>query len=249
MGTPTQGAVMRISIMPPRMRTQSIGRPAAESLGGGTGERVGSGERGRRPRECNDERIDELNGQGNDLEPLTRHVGSGCSYKEFLACNPKEYDGKGGAVVLTRWIEKMEFVHDIVLLGLKRLHGFLEVTTAQVLVPQTVQENGTSVTKMSIPVTAEGEANKKNDVKARGFATTWHFPNDINFIQSLWWMNKPEVETMSIDDLYKNYKIVGQKVKKFVGTSSGAQNLAFMTALSTSSTNDANTASPQVVAS
>ncbi|GJS38473.1 hypothetical protein Tco_0563516 [Tanacetum coccineum] len=24
----------------------------------------------------------------------------GCSYKEFLACNPKEYDGKGGVVVL-----------------------------------------------------------------------------------------------------------------------------------------------------
>ncbi|GJY24097.1 putative reverse transcriptase domain-containing protein [Tanacetum coccineum] len=37
----------------------------------------------------------------------------GCSYKEFLACNPKEYDGKGGVVVLTRWIEKMESVHDM----------------------------------------------------------------------------------------------------------------------------------------
>ncbi|GJS70130.1 putative reverse transcriptase domain-containing protein [Tanacetum coccineum] len=37
----------------------------------------------------------------------------GCSYKEFLACNPKEYDGKGGAVVLTRWIKKMESVHDM----------------------------------------------------------------------------------------------------------------------------------------
>ncbi|GJY25964.1 hypothetical protein Tco_0400690 [Tanacetum coccineum] len=37
----------------------------------------------------------------------------GCSYKEFLACNPKEYDGKGGAVVLTRCIEKMESVHDM----------------------------------------------------------------------------------------------------------------------------------------
>ncbi|GJX47160.1 putative reverse transcriptase domain-containing protein [Tanacetum coccineum] len=35
----------------------------------------------------------------------------GCSYKEFLSCNPKEYDGKGGVVVLTRWIKKMEFVH------------------------------------------------------------------------------------------------------------------------------------------
>ncbi|GJS75320.1 putative ribonuclease H-like domain-containing protein [Tanacetum coccineum] len=59
-------------------------------------------------------------------------------------------------------------------------------------------------------------------------------------------MNKPEVETMSIDDLYNNFKIVEQKVKKSIGASSGAQNLAFMTAPSTSSTNDANTASPQV---
>ncbi|GJU41600.1 retrovirus-related pol polyprotein from transposon TNT 1-94 [Tanacetum coccineum] len=78
-----------------------------------------------------------------------------------------------------------------------------------------------------------------------------------NFLSSLppeWnthvvvWMNKPEVETISIDDLYNNFKIVEQKVKKSVGTSSGAQNLAFMTAPSTSSTNDANTASPQVSA-
>ncbi|GKC87948.1 hypothetical protein Tco_1148597, partial [Tanacetum coccineum] len=37
----------------------------------------------------------------------------GCSCKQFLACNPKEYDDKGGAVVLTRWIEKMEFVQDM----------------------------------------------------------------------------------------------------------------------------------------
>ncbi|GJW63293.1 hypothetical protein Tco_0115177 [Tanacetum coccineum] len=49
----------------------------------------------------------------------------------------------------------------------------------------------------------------------------------------------------SIDDLY-NFKIVKQKVKKSVGASSGAQNLAFMTTPSTSSTNDTNTASPQV---
>ncbi|GJY03941.1 putative ribonuclease H-like domain-containing protein [Tanacetum coccineum] len=39
-----------------------------------------------------------------------------------------------------------------------------------------------------------------------------------------------------------NFKIVEQSVKKSVGASSGAQNLAFMTALSTSSTNDVNTA-------
>ncbi|GKA90704.1 putative reverse transcriptase domain-containing protein [Tanacetum coccineum] len=37
----------------------------------------------------------------------------GCTYKKFFACNPKEYDGKGGAIVYTRWIEKMESVHDM----------------------------------------------------------------------------------------------------------------------------------------
>ncbi|GJZ03463.1 hypothetical protein Tco_0536738 [Tanacetum coccineum] len=37
---------------------------------------------------------------------------NGCSYKTFMACNPKEYDGKGGAIALTRWIKKMESVFD-----------------------------------------------------------------------------------------------------------------------------------------
>ncbi|GJZ91901.1 reverse transcriptase domain-containing protein [Tanacetum coccineum] len=37
---------------------------------------------------------------------------NGCSYKGFLACNPRDYDGKGYAVALTRWIEKMESVID-----------------------------------------------------------------------------------------------------------------------------------------
>nr|GEU58978.1 reverse transcriptase domain-containing protein [Tanacetum cinerariifolium] len=77
------------------------------------GERVGRGGMARRPREGNDECVDDLNGQGNDQEPLTRHVGLGCLYKVFLACNSKEYDGKGGVVVLTRWIEKIENVKDM----------------------------------------------------------------------------------------------------------------------------------------
>nr|GEU53346.1 reverse transcriptase domain-containing protein [Tanacetum cinerariifolium] len=35
---------------------------------------------------------------------------NGCSYKAFLACNPRDYDGRGGAVALTMWIEKIESV-------------------------------------------------------------------------------------------------------------------------------------------
>ncbi|GKC50050.1 hypothetical protein Tco_1072795, partial [Tanacetum coccineum] len=176
--------------------------------------------------------------------------------------------------------------------------------TAKLPILKLVHENGTSVTKMSIPATAEEKTNKKNDIKARillqmalpnehqlkfsqypdaksmfaaietrfrGNATAkktqktllkqqyenFSATKDLNskFLSSLppeWnayvvvWMNKPEVETMSIDDLYNNFKIVKQKVKKYVGGSSGAQNLAFMTAPSTNSTNDANVASPQV---
>ncbi|GJX65130.1 hypothetical protein Tco_0299473 [Tanacetum coccineum] len=37
----------------------------------------------------------------------------GYTYKELLTCNPKEYDGKGGAIVYTHWIEKMESVQDM----------------------------------------------------------------------------------------------------------------------------------------
>ncbi|GJU68765.1 putative reverse transcriptase domain-containing protein [Tanacetum coccineum] len=110
--------------MPPRMRTRSVGQPAIESLGGGTGVRVGRGGRGRRPKEGNDERVDDLNGQENDqglganggIEGVNRNVegvNGGYSYKVFLACNPKEYDGKGGVVVLTCWIEKMENMQDM----------------------------------------------------------------------------------------------------------------------------------------
>ncbi|GJU72493.1 putative ribonuclease H-like domain-containing protein [Tanacetum coccineum] len=136
----------------------------------------------------------------------------------------------------------------------------IENGNSWVSVPQTTQENGTSVTKMSVHVTAEEKANKKNDVNARSLLLM-ALSNEHQLIFSQhtdaktilpieWnthvvvWMNKAEIETMSIDDLYNNFKILEQSVKKSVGTSGGAQNLAFMTAPSTSSTNDINTTKP-----
>ncbi|GJW60891.1 hypothetical protein Tco_0110226 [Tanacetum coccineum] len=54
-------------ILSPRVMTRIAGWPVAESRGGGTGVRVSrGGGRGRGPREGNDERVDDLNGQGND---------------------------------------------------------------------------------------------------------------------------------------------------------------------------------------
>ncbi|GJT10964.1 putative ribonuclease H-like domain-containing protein [Tanacetum coccineum] len=46
------------------------------------------------------------------------------------------------------------------------------------------------------------------------------------------WRNKPNLETMSIDNLYNNFKIVEQEVKRSVSSSSnsGSQNVAFVSA-------------------
>nr|GEU32498.1 hypothetical protein [Tanacetum cinerariifolium] len=134
--------------MLPRMRTRSAGRPAAESLGEGTGGNdQGIGANG--GVEGVNENVEGANKGAPDfstiiaqqlqnlLPAMLAQVGNQngnivnenvqenvrnvlvnsnrvcCSYKEFLACNPKEYDGKGGAVVLTQWIKKMENVQDM----------------------------------------------------------------------------------------------------------------------------------------
>ncbi|GJT99540.1 putative reverse transcriptase domain-containing protein [Tanacetum coccineum] len=53
------------------------------------------------------------NNNNNDKNANNGNGGNnGCSYKTFLACNPRAYDGKGGAIALTRWIEKIESVID-----------------------------------------------------------------------------------------------------------------------------------------
>ncbi|GJW10316.1 reverse transcriptase domain-containing protein [Tanacetum coccineum] len=60
-----------------------------------------------------------------------------------------------------------------------------------VSVPQIAQENGTSVTKMSIPVTAEEKTNKKNDVKARSLLLM-ALPNE----HQLTFSQYPDAKTM-----------------------------------------------------
>ncbi|GJV26590.1 putative ribonuclease H-like domain-containing protein [Tanacetum coccineum] len=149
------------------------------------------------------------------------------------------------------------------------LDGTFIALKVETLVLDKAQENGASVTKMLVPVTAKEKTNKKNDMKARSLllmalpnehqptfsqytdakimfvAIETRFGDFRRLLVGLqFWMNKAKIKTMSIDDLYNNFKIVEQSLKKSVGTSSGAQNLAFMIAPSTSSTNDVNTTKP-----
>ncbi|GJZ13853.1 hypothetical protein Tco_0549083 [Tanacetum coccineum] len=96
-------------------------RPASASRGEGTGGRAGRGDGRTRGRydDQGDGRINgqgvQVGGQGSDQgrgqgnsrnqngdavnDNIWGDVSRGCTYKEFLACNSKEYDGKGGAIV------------------------------------------------------------------------------------------------------------------------------------------------------
>ncbi|GJZ54010.1 hypothetical protein Tco_0608895, partial [Tanacetum coccineum] len=132
-----------------------------------------------------------------------------------------------------------------------------------VFVPQITQETGTSVTKMDEATKKTQKTLLKQQYENCNASSTKLLDSIFNRLQKivsrlsiLVWMNKADIETMSIDDLYNNFKIVKQDVKKSVVASTGAQNIAFMTTLSTNSTNDnackistassnVNTASPQ----
>nr|GFA10807.1 putative ribonuclease H-like domain-containing protein [Tanacetum cinerariifolium] len=70
------------------------------------------------------------------------------------------------------------------------------------------------------PVTIEEKAKKKNDVKARI------------------WSNKSDLDIMSLDDLYNNFKIVEQEVRGTTSTNTSSQNMAFVSSPSPNSTNE-----------
>nr|GEX79060.1 hypothetical protein [Tanacetum cinerariifolium] len=66
-------------------------------------------------------------------------------------------------------------------------------------------------------------------------------PSEWN-IHVVVWRNKLDLDTMSIDDLYNNFKIVEQKVKGTTSSNSSYQNMTFVSSPSTNSTNEGYTA-------
>nr|GEU31628.1 hypothetical protein [Tanacetum cinerariifolium] len=60
-----------------------------------------------------DELVHEMVMEGDFRNVNVNNSRGGCSYKDCLACNPKDFDGKGGAIAYTRWTEKMESIQDM----------------------------------------------------------------------------------------------------------------------------------------
>ncbi|GJX29741.1 hypothetical protein Tco_0237820 [Tanacetum coccineum] len=56
---------------------------------------------------------------------------------------------------------------------------------------------------------------------------------------TIMWRNKPEIDTLSLDDLYNNLKIYEPEVKGTSSSSTNIQNVAFVSSNSTNSTNGA----------
>ncbi|GJZ32733.1 hypothetical protein Tco_0578169 [Tanacetum coccineum] len=90
-----------------------------------------------------------------------------------------------------------------------------------------------------------GNAATKNQLEIHGESIS---QEDVNqkFLGSLspeWnthtivWRNKPEIDTLSLDDLYNNLKIYEPEVKGTSSSSTNTQNIAFVSSNSTSSTN------------
>nr|GEU34403.1 putative ribonuclease H-like domain-containing protein [Tanacetum cinerariifolium] len=119
----------------------------------------------------------------------------------------------------------------------------------------TENADGTSTLTISGLVTAEEKAQKKNDVKSRSMLLmalpnehllTFSQYKDAKTLFEAIQARFDDIETMSFDDLYNNFKIVEQEVKRTVvsSSSSGSLNMAFLS--SPSSTNEVNTGSIQV---
>ncbi|GJR59352.1 hypothetical protein Tco_1501514 [Tanacetum coccineum] len=133
-------------------------------------------------------------------------------------------------------------------------------------VPMLKPENGNAplITKVVegvettiAPTTAEEKA-QRSQLEIHGESIS---QEDVNrmFLRSLspeWnthtivWRNKPEIDTLSLDDLYNNLKIYEPEVKGTSSSSTNTQNVAFVSSNSTNSTNGAvNTAHGATTAS
>nr|GEV73231.1 putative reverse transcriptase domain-containing protein [Tanacetum cinerariifolium] len=130
------------------MTTQSACRQTAAPRGGWTGREGGrTGE----PTGRVGGRTGDQNGQGgnyaNNIQGDVRSVNvnngqNGCLYKEFMACSPKDYDGKGGAIAYTRWIKKMESVQNMSGYGVNQKIRVMVVATKPKIIQSVVLKAG-----------------------------------------------------------------------------------------------------------
>nr|GEX58099.1 hypothetical protein [Tanacetum cinerariifolium] len=97
------------------------------------------------------------------------------------------------------------------------------------------------------PATTEQKAQRRLELKARS-TLLMGIPNyhqlkfnsikdSKSLLQAIEKRNKPEIDTLSLDDLYNNLKIYKPEVKRTTSSNTNTQNVAFVSSNSTSNTN------------
>ncbi|GJW95444.1 hypothetical protein Tco_0175116 [Tanacetum coccineum] len=134
----------------------------------------------------------------------------------------------------------------------KGVETIIAPTTAKEKAQRRLELKARSTLLMGIPNEHQLKFNSIKDAKSllpgyemslRSLSPEWN-------THTIVWRNKPEIDTLSLDDLYNNLKIYEPEVKGTSSSSTNTQNVAFMSSNSTSSTNGAvNTAHGATTAS
>ncbi|GJT28131.1 hypothetical protein Tco_0908406 [Tanacetum coccineum] len=120
------------------------------------------------------------------------------------------------------------------------------VEPAYIIYPILLKSTFDRLQKLISQLEIHGESISQEDVNQKflkSLSPEWN-------THTIVWRNKPEIDTLSLDDLYNNLKIYEPEVKGTSSSNPNTQNVAFMSSKSTSSTNGAvNTAHGTTTAS
>ncbi|GJU17841.1 hypothetical protein Tco_1145807 [Tanacetum coccineum] len=120
------------------------------------------------------------------------------------------------------------------------------------IAPTTVEEKAQSRLKLKAISTLLMGIPNEHQLKFNSIKDAKSLYRLIEYTHTIMWRNKPEIDTLSLDDLYNNLKIYEPEVKGTSSSGTNTQNVAFVSSNSTSNTNgavntthDATTASTQ----
>ncbi|GKB27386.1 hypothetical protein Tco_0866787 [Tanacetum coccineum] len=123
------------------------------------------------------------------------------------------------------------------LMGIPNEHQlkFNSIKDAKSLILEVLDQTFDRLQKLISQLEIHGESISQEDVNQkflRSLSPEWN-------THTIVWRNKPEIDTLSLDDLYNNLKIYEPEVKGTSSSSTNIQNVAFVSSNNTNSTNGA----------
>ncbi|GJU89491.1 hypothetical protein Tco_1301914 [Tanacetum coccineum] len=121
------------------------------------------------------------------------------------------------------------------LMGIPNEHQlkFNSIKDAKSLLSKVLDQTFDRLQKLINQLEIHGESISQEDVNQKLLRSLSPKGNTHTIV----WRNKPEIDTLSLDDLYNNLKIYEPEVKGTSISSTNTQNRAFVSSISTSSTN------------